>query len=158
MFSAVFLCFPRGFSWGRRGKKSLVFWVVFLGFYLKHQGMEDQGGEKNHRYEGFCLFFSRKITWTSGAQNPGGGEIEKMPSSRFLYEDLISQPEILRKETHKINKENPHKNCEPIQTLTTLKNAPNSRFVRDCFSGFQSGELKLSKIYRSCPKIVVFKF
>ena len=34
MFSAVFLCFSRGFLGFRGGKNSLVFWVVFLGIYL----------------------------------------------------------------------------------------------------------------------------
>ena len=33
-FSAAFLCFSRGFEGFRGGKKSLVFRVVFLGFYL----------------------------------------------------------------------------------------------------------------------------
>ena len=33
-FSAVTLCFSRVFTGVERGKKSLVFWVVFLGFYL----------------------------------------------------------------------------------------------------------------------------
>ena len=34
VFSAVFLCFSRAFTGVKRGKTSLVFWVVFLGFYL----------------------------------------------------------------------------------------------------------------------------
>ena len=34
VFSAVFLCFSRAFIGVERGKKSLVFRVVFLGFYL----------------------------------------------------------------------------------------------------------------------------
>ena len=34
VFSAVFLCFSRVFTGVEWGKKSLVFWVVFLGFYL----------------------------------------------------------------------------------------------------------------------------
>ena len=41
--SAVFLCFSRVSIGIERGKKSLVFWVVFLGFCL-NLGMEDQGG------------------------------------------------------------------------------------------------------------------
>ena len=44
VFSAVFLCFSRVSAGLESGKKSLVFWVVFLGFLPKHQGMEDQGG------------------------------------------------------------------------------------------------------------------
>ena len=34
VFSAVFLCFSRVFAGVERGKESLVFCVVFLGFYL----------------------------------------------------------------------------------------------------------------------------
>ena len=34
VFSAIFLCFSRVFTGVERGKRSLVFWVVFLGFYL----------------------------------------------------------------------------------------------------------------------------
>ena len=34
VFSAVFLCFSRVFTWDERGKKTLVLWIVFLGFYL----------------------------------------------------------------------------------------------------------------------------
>ena len=34
VFSIVFLCFSRVFTGSERGKKSLVFWVVFLGLYL----------------------------------------------------------------------------------------------------------------------------
>ena len=32
VFSAVFLCFSRASTGDETGKKSLVFWVVFLGF------------------------------------------------------------------------------------------------------------------------------
>ena len=34
VFSAVFLCFSRVFAGVERGKKSLAFWMVSLGFYL----------------------------------------------------------------------------------------------------------------------------
>ena len=39
-------------------------------------------GPQYHQYESFCLF-SR---WTGG----GGGKIEKMPSSRYRYEEISS--------------------------------------------------------------------
>ena len=48
MFSAVVLWFTRVFIGVERGKKSLVFWVDFVGFYLNHKGMEDQGSVLKH--------------------------------------------------------------------------------------------------------------
>ena len=65
VFSTVFLCFSRVFTGIQRGKKSLVFWVVFLGFYLntkewKIRGAESDGigrnpaGGRQHPHEVAC--------------------------------------------------------------------------------------------------------
>ena len=44
LFSAVFLCSFRVFTGVERGQKSLVFWVFFLGFYLKTKEWKIRGG------------------------------------------------------------------------------------------------------------------
>ena len=46
VFPAIFSGFSRVFIGVARGKQSLVFWVVFLGFLPKHQLVEDQGTQR----------------------------------------------------------------------------------------------------------------
>ena len=46
VFSTVFLCFSRVFTGIQRGKKSLVSWVVFLGFYLNTKEWKIRGGNR----------------------------------------------------------------------------------------------------------------
>ena len=48
VFSAVFLWFSRVFTGVERGKKSLVFWVVFLGFYLNTKEWKIRAGSICH--------------------------------------------------------------------------------------------------------------
>ena len=48
VFSAIFLCFSRVVPGVGRGKKSLVFWVVFLGFYLNTREWKVREGSSPH--------------------------------------------------------------------------------------------------------------
>ena len=71
VFSAVFLCFSRGFLGFRGGKNSLVFWVIFLAVYLKTpRKKEDQGKvSRDMGYRSDSIAVSRDmgpLSWGTG--------------------------------------------------------------------------------------------
>ena len=83
VFSAVFLWFSRVFTGVERGKKSLVFWVVFLAwwtfriffFFFSARVRDGEGGVRGagEGGAGFLLKIpSGGVSRTGGAEEPGG--------------------------------------------------------------------------------------